>query len=153
MTRTLGITCSKDEILMAVADEGEIVEDPHEKLSLSAGLERTERLRSAHSDIKRTLSEIKPDHVRILLPEQTYKDSYARIAPRVTLEVLARLACADADIPVEMLHRASARSRLGVSKKGQFDDSVTRVVGPPVGKYWNRGRKLAAAAALADPDS
>ena len=83
------------------------------------------------------------------MPEQTYKDSYARIAPRVTLETLVRLACVRAGIPVEMLHRASARSRLGVPRRGKLEDLVATVT-DPVGKYWNAGRSLAAAAALAE---
>jgi hypothetical protein len=57
-------------------------------------------------EIGRVLVEVRPDDVGILMPEQTYKDSYKRIAPRVTLETLMRLACVRASIPVELLHRA-----------------------------------------------
>ncbi|HEX5851631.1 MAG TPA: hypothetical protein VFY36_00935 [Solirubrobacteraceae bacterium] len=123
--------------------------DGHEKLATAAVLEETERLQAMQSDIDRTLLEVRPNLVRILMPEQTYKDSYSRIAPRVALETLMQLACVRAGIPVEMLHRNTARSRLNLSRKGKLEDLMASVT-EPVGKYWNAGRSLAAAAALAE---
>jgi hypothetical protein len=149
MGRTLGVACSKDEVLLAVASEGSLEHDGHEKLVTAAVLEETERLQAMQADIDRTLLEVRPDRVRILMPEQTYKDSYTRIAPRVALETLVRLGCVRAGIPVEMLHRTSARSRLGVARRGKLEDLVVGVT-KPVGKYWKAGRSLAAAAALAE---
>jgi hypothetical protein len=149
MGRALGVVCSKDEVLLAIASDGSLMHDGHEKLVTAAVLEETERLEAMQADIDRTLLEVRPDRVRILMPEQTYKDSYARIAPRVALETLVRLACVRAGIPVEMLHRASARSRLGVSRSGRLEDLLAGVT-EPVGKYWKAGRGLAAAAALAE---
>ena len=149
MGRVLGVACSKDEVLLAVASEGSLVHDGHEKLVTAAVLEETERLQAMQADIDRTLLEVRPDRVRILMPEQTYKDSYTRIAPRVALETLVRLGCVRAGIPVEMLHRTSARSRLGVPRRGKLEDLVAGVT-KPVGKYWKVGRSLAAAAALAE---
>jgi hypothetical protein len=149
MGRVLGVACSKDEVLLAVASEGSLVHDGHEKLVTAAVLEETERLQAMQADIDRTLLEVRPDRVRILMPEQTYKDSYTRIAPRVALETLVRLGCVRAGIPVEMLHRTSARSRLGVPRRGKLEDLVVGVT-KPVGKYWKAGRSLAAAAALAE---
>ena len=145
MTRGLGVVCSKDEVLLAVSSDGKLVADDHEKLATAMVLEETERLQAMHEDIARMLVEVRPDRVRILMPEQTYKDSYARIAPRVTLETLVRLACVRAGIPVEMLHRASARSRLGFPRKGKLEAHMAEVA-EPVGRYWNAGRSLAAAA-------
>jgi hypothetical protein len=57
------------------------VHNDHEKLVTAAVLEEAERLQAMQADIERTLVEVQPDQVRILMPEQTYKDSYARIAP------------------------------------------------------------------------
>lgn len=148
MGRVLGVACSKDELLLVVASEGSLVDDRHEKLVTAAVLEETERLQAMQADIDRTLLEVQPELVRLLMPEQTYKDSYARIAPRVALETLVRLACVRAGIPVEMLHRNTARSRLGLPRKGKLEDLMAGVT-EPVGKYWNAGRSLAAAAALA----
>jgi len=101
-------------------------------------------------DIGRVLAEVKPDAVRILMPEQTYDDSYARIAPRATLETLVRLGAHRAGVPVEMLHRNSARARLGLPRGGKFDGHLPAAIGGAVGKYWSVGRNLAVAAALAE---
>lgn len=149
MGRALGVACFRDEIMLAVASNGALIADGHEKLTTAAVLEETERLRVMQTDIERMLAEVRPDRVRILMPEQTYKDSYVRIAPRVTFETLMRLACVGTHVPVEMLHRASARSRLGVPRKGRLEDHIPAVA-EPVGRYWNAGRNLAAAAALAE---
>lgn len=150
MPVALGVVCKMEEVLLAVARDGELVVDCPEKLKASALLEKTERLQGMLEDLGRVLAEVKPDAVRVLLPEQTYKDSYARIAPRVALETLVCLAALNAGVPVEMLRRASARSRLGMPKKGKFEVHLAAAVGEPVGKYWNAGRNLASAAALAD---
>jgi hypothetical protein len=151
MGRVLGVTCFKNEVLLALASDGTLVADGHEKLTTAAVLEETERLLAMQTDVERMLAEVRPERVRILMPEQTYKDSYSRIAPRVTLETLVRLACVRAGLPVEMLHRASARSRLGVPRKGKLEAHMSDVT-EPVGKYWNTGRSLAAAAALAEEE-
>jgi hypothetical protein len=148
MGRVLGVACSKEEAFLALALDGALIADIHEKLVTARVLEETERLQAMQDDVGRVLAEVRPDRVQILLPEQTYKDSYARIAPRVTIETLVRLACVRAEIPVETLHRASARSRLGLPRSGKLEDHIGSVT-EPVGKYWNAGRNLAAAAALA----
>jgi hypothetical protein len=104
MGRALGIACRKEEILLAVAEDGELLDDPqHEKYTAPALLEATERLEATLVDVERILREVGPEVVRIMLPEGTYEDSYSRIAPRVTLETLARLACTKAKVPAELL--------------------------------------------------
>jgi hypothetical protein len=148
--RALGVTCKKDQVLLAIAEDGALLHDMPERLQAPALLEETERLQAMLGDIGRTLSEIRPDVVRLLLPEQTYEDSYGRIAPRATLETLVRLAAVQLGIPVEVVHRNTARSRLGMPRGGKFEGHIPSVVGDPVGKYWNSGRNLAAAAALAE---
>jgi hypothetical protein len=150
MTVALGVNCKMDQVLLAVARDGEIVDGLTEKLPAPALLEQTERLQAMLDDLAIVLAEVKPDAVRILMPEQTYDDLYGRIAPRVTLETLVRLACDRAEVPVEMLYRSSARARLGMPRGGKFAAHIPSTVGAPVGKYWNAGRNLAAAAALAD---
>src|SRR4051812_50131366 len=90
-------------------------------------------------DIGRVLAEVKPDAVRILMPEQTYDDSYARIAPRATLETLVRLGAHRAGVPVEMLHRNSARARLGLPRGGKFDGHLPAAIGGAGGEEWGGG--------------
>ena len=152
MSRVLGVLPKGGELLLAVADDGRILSDGCERLQAPALLEATERLQSMLSDLRRLLAELKPDLVRILMAEQTYSDTYARIAPKAALETLMRLAAASEGVPVEMLHRNSARSRLGMPKGGKFEANLPTALATPVGKYWNAGRRLAAAAALAGQD-
>jgi hypothetical protein len=88
--------------------------------------------------------------VRVLLPEPTFKGSYVQLSPRAAVETAVRLACVETDAPVEMLHRNTARSRLGMDRKGPMEKQIPAIVGEPTGKYWTAGRNLAAVAALAD---
>ncbi len=150
MPTVLGVNCRKDEVFFAVARDGVLVDGLVERLQAPALLEETERLKAMLDDVSRILEDLKPDSVHILMPEQTYRDSYGRIAPRVALETLVRLAAHDAGTLVETLHRASARARLGMPRSGDFASHIDSVIGDPVGRYWNSGRNLAAAAALAE---
>jgi hypothetical protein len=147
--RALGVSCRKDEVMLAVAEGGKLIDDSHQRVQAAALLEATERLQAVKDELSRVLAEVKPDQVRVLMPEQTYEASYGQIAPRAALETAVRLSCADAGIPVEMLHRNSARARLGMDRKGSVESHVPEVIPKPVGKYWSRGRQLAAVAALA----
>jgi hypothetical protein len=148
MGRALGVACSKDTIYLAVAEDGKLVADPADKLDAAKVLEETERLKAMVSDVTQMLLEVRADRVRVLMPEPTYTDSYAHIAPRAALETVVRLACTGSGIQVEMLDRRVARARLGFERKGKFESHIPEVT-EPVGKYWNAGRSLAAAAALA----
>jgi hypothetical protein len=147
--RVLGIACKKDELFLAVVESGELLDDPHQRIQSAALHEETERLRAVLDDMRRVIAEVDPDQVRILMPEQTYEASYAQIAPRAAMETVVRLSCADAGVPVEMLHRVSARARLHMDRKGNFEGHFPTVISEPVGKYWTKGRRLAAVAALA----
>lgn len=144
------MTCKRDEVMLAVAETAELVDDPHQRLQVPTHLDSTERLQAVKEDVTRVLAEVNPDFVRILMPEQTYKNSHGQLAPRIALETVVRLGCAESGVPVEMLHRNSARARLGMDRKGSIESHVTEVIAEPVGKYWSNGRQLAAVAALAD---
>jgi hypothetical protein len=150
MSRALGVWCKNDEVMLALAENGGLLEDSHERLKAPALFEQTESLRAVLDSIGRVLAEIRPDVVRVLLPEQTYKGSYTSLAPRAALETLVRLAAANADIELELLHRNSARARVGMPRRGSFEDHIPAVIAEPVGKYWAAGRRLAAVAAIAE---
>jgi hypothetical protein len=150
MGRALGVWCKNDEVMLALADNGALVEDSHERLKAPALFEQTESLRAVLDDVGRVLMEVRPDVVRVLLPEQTYNGSYASLAPRAALETLVRLAAANADIELELLHRNSARARVGMPRRGRFEDHIPSVIPEPIGRYWATGRRLAAVAAIAE---
>jgi hypothetical protein len=145
MPRTLGVECKKQEVYLAVAEDGELLDEGPQRLQVPAIHEQTARLRSFLDDFGRVLAEGKPDAVNILQPETIYEATYAEFAPKATLETLIRLACVDAGVDSELVHRATVRSGLG--GRGKLDDLIGAKI-KPVGKYWNAGRKYAAAAAM-----
>lgn len=145
MSRVLGIECKKQEVYLALAYDGRLLDDEPQRLDVPAVHEETQRLRAFLGDFGRLLAEVGPDEVRILQPETNYEATYAQLAPKAALETLIRLACVEADIPASLVHRATLRSRLGGT--GKLDERIAAQI-EPVGKYWNVGRKYAAAAAL-----
>jgi hypothetical protein len=150
MDRVLGVWCTQSEILLAVAVDGKLIDGFTEKLDAPELLEASERLMGLLDRTNRMLEEVGPGNVRVLMPEQTYKATYIRMAPRAALDTLVRLAAVTQGIPVEMLARTTVRSRLKLPKKGPFEAHIASVVAAPVGRYWGAGRNLAAVAALAD---
>jgi hypothetical protein len=148
MARALGVWCTKRYVYLALADDGELIDDEPQRLQQQGMLDTTGRLPAFLADFRRVLSEKRPDAVRLLQPEQIYKAGYADFAPKVAFETLVRLACSESDIPVEVLHRNTARARTGL-RKGKLDELIEANI-EAVGKYWNAGRKYAAVAALAD---
>lgn len=148
VVRALGVECKKQEVYLAFAEDGELVDEGPQRLQVPAVHEETLRLQSFLDDFRRLLAEKRPDIVRILQPESIYEAKYSELAPRAALETLIRLACSQAGVAVEVLHRATARSRTGFGK-GKLDVLISANV-EPVGRYWNQGRKYAAVAALAE---
>jgi hypothetical protein len=144
----MGIECKKQAVYVAFAEDGELVDQEPQRLQVPAVHEETARLRGFLMDFAHVLAETKPDHVRIAQPEQVYEAQYRELAPKAALETLIRLACDDAGVPVEVLHRATARARV-FGRQGKMDELIEARV-KPVGKYWNAGRKYAAVAALAE---
>jgi hypothetical protein len=147
MSRALGIWAKKQEVYLAVAEDGEILDEDPQRIEAPSIMEANERLDGFLTSVRHALDEISPDAVRILQPEQIYEAPYSEFAPKITLEVLVRLACDERRLPVEVLHRTTARSRNGLGTKGRLDDLIEANIAP-VGRYWNAGRKYAAVAAL-----
>jgi len=150
MSRTLGVWCQKHKLYTAVADDGTVASSSWDRVDEPAVLDTEARLPVFLDSIRRALAELKPDVVIILKPEQTYEASYNVLAPKIALETLVRLAAAEAGIPVDVLHRSTARNRIGLPQKGNFEQHVDAQV-ERCDPYWNAGRKLAVAAALAGP--
>jgi hypothetical protein len=146
MARSLGIECKKQMIYLALAEDGQLVDEEPQRLDVPGVHEQTARLRAFQQDFGRVLAEASPDVVRIMQPETVYAATYSELAPKAALETLIRVACLESDVPVEIVHRAGARSALG---GGNLDKLIAANI-EPVGKYWNVGRKYAAVAALVE---
>jgi ribosomal protein L12E/L44/L45/RPP1/RPP2 len=147
MARVLGVECKKDKVYLAVVQDGQVQDEEPQRLKVPAIHEEGARLQGFLDDFGRLVAETKPDAVHIIQPETIYSATYSELAPKAALETLIRLACLKAGVPVEIIHRATARSALG---GGNLDELIAAAT-DPVGKYWGVGRKYAAAAALTKP--
>lgn len=148
--KVLGVTCSTKTAFLSVVDGDMVVVAPVDRLDVASLHEASAELLATLDDVSRALAQIKPDLVVLLLPEQSrFKRPYAEVAARASLETLVRLACAKANVPVEVMPRPTVRARLELPKKGELASHVAEVVPAPVGKHWTAGRDVAALAALA----
>lgn len=145
----LGVTCSNRSALLSVVTTGEVVDAPVNRIQVALIHEASEELVATLDEIGRALAQVKPELVVLLLPEQSrFKWTYTQIAQRVALETLVRLASVRADIPIEVLPRATVRSRLDLPRTGDLASHVASRIAR-AGPYWADGRNVAALAALA----
>lgn len=143
------MNCDPRRALLAVAEDGGILDGYPEKLEPSAGLDDGERLVAFIDDGRRAFSAIAPERVALLLPEASGRGStHARLSPRVVIETLVRVAAANQGIPLQLMSRPTLRSALNLPKSGTLEDHLD-AVGDPIGTFWSTGRGLAALAALA----
>jgi hypothetical protein len=148
---TLGVTVTGTMALLSVVENGAVSEAPVYRTQFSALAEASAELDATLDEIGRVLAQLKPNLVVLLLPEQTphFKQTYAQLAPRVTLEVLFRLAAVRALVPIDLMARPTVRSRLGLPQSGDLASHTQRCFDVGIGPYWNAGRNVAALAALA----
>lgn len=148
--RILGVQCTNRFAFLAVAEGSAVVMSGPPRLAPAQSIDQDNGLWATLSTFGGALDEIGPDKVGLLLPGtgETTKQPHGFWAPRVELETLLRMAAAKRDIAVDRLSRAAVLSRLGLPRRGRFEDLVGGVV-PRVGPYWQDGRLCAAAAALA----
>jgi hypothetical protein len=137
-------------MLALVEEDGSLSAVP-DRVDRSALLQDGEALEALLSDLRSVISSARVSLVRLLLPDASGTYRHPEIAPRIAYETLVRLAAYQAGVTVEQLSRQEARRRLGLPARGAFSDLLTeQVVGPPVGRHWSAGRKLAMAAAIAN---
>jgi hypothetical protein len=60
MGRALGVWCKNDEVMLALAEDGTLLQDSHERLQAPALFEQTEGLRAVLDAITRVLVEGPP---------------------------------------------------------------------------------------------
>ena len=84
----MGIECKKQEVYVAFAQDGALIDHEPQRLQVPAVHEETARLRGFLVDFGHVLAETKPDAVRIAQPEQVYEAQYTELAPKAALETL-----------------------------------------------------------------
>lgn len=133
-----------------MVEDGEVVDASVQKVDVAALHEASAELEATLDELGRTLSELHPDHVVVLMPEQSrFKKTYTEIAPRVALETLLRIAAVRAGISVDVMPRPTVRARLKLPRTGELASHVSAVFDKPTGKHWTAGRDVAALAARA----
>jgi hypothetical protein len=147
----LGVTCSPQCALLAGVVDHKVVETAVYRINVASIHEASQELEATLEEVGRALAQIRPGLVVLLPPEQgtRFKRTYGQIAPRVALETVVRLAAVRAEIPIEVMPRATVRSRLGIPRSGELASHVPQRLPHPVGPYWAAGRDVAALAALA----
>lgn len=151
--RVLGVQCTARFAFMTVVEDGEVVERGPARLAPAQCTDEDKALWETLGTFSTTLDEISPDRVHLLLPGtgDKAKQTHQAMAPRIELETLLRMAAASRNIPVRQVSRASVLSKLGLPRRGKFEDVVRPVV-PEQGAYWMAGRLAAATAALTGED-
>jgi hypothetical protein len=148
MTRHLGVACDNQSAYLTVADDGCVVDVRPERVTMGSAGDDGQRVTAFLMDVERALLQLGVGAIVIVPPEMTYEARYERVSPRIQMETLVILAAARSGIPAAIVPRATLRSRLGLPRKGRFEDFVSQLVPNPVGRYWTSGRGLAALGAL-----
>ncbi|HVU60205.1 MAG TPA: hypothetical protein VHD58_00955 [Mycobacteriales bacterium] len=149
--RVLGVQCTTKHAFLTVVEEGSVIPAGPQRLAAAQSMDEDHALWGTLATFGEALDEVKPDRIALLLPGtgENSKGPHSAWAPRIELETLLRMAAAQRDLPVSRLARATVLARLGLPRKGKFEELV-KPVSQPVGDYWAAGRLLAAAAAIAE---
>lgn len=145
--RVLGAHCTPKAVYFAIVEQATIVANGPQKIEIPDGLQSGSSLSSLADELRRRLIETKASHAA-LLQAQSYEGGPKATVARVGAETLLRTMAAELGIEMELLNRATARTRLGIAKSGKLDALLTDLLPSPVGKYW-ADRRYAAFAALA----
>jgi hypothetical protein len=153
MSRMLGISCDPHNAYLAIVENGSVLEcgDDNERLSIPAG-EPSEALHTLLEDTAGRIRALRIKSVSILLPEEVTPVMRRRersMNERAVLETVMRLAAVRAGVPVEITPRATVRARLKCPRTGGLESHIGTVIPMSLGRYWAKGRGLAALAAIA----
>lgn len=148
MSDVLGVHCSPKAVYFAVVSNGSVVATGPQRIEIPEGLRYGESILALVGELRRRLAEVHAGRGALLAP-QSYDGGPKAISARAGAEALVRLTAAEMGLELEVLNRASARSRLGIDRAGALDDHIAVALPEPVGKYWSEGRRYAAFAALA----
>lgn len=143
----LGINVVGAVAYCAVLDGGAIVESDPFRLAAPSGLSVSEGLCALADDVARLLAERAITRIIIVGPENSYRDTYVALAPRIGIETAILIAGARAGVPTERQSRPDVRSRVGLPQAGKLKD-LCREVLPESGKLWTNKRDIAALGAL-----
>jgi hypothetical protein len=145
--RALGAHCTAKALYFAVAEKGTIAAGGVQRIEVPDGLRTGASLAALAAELRCRLTEIRATRAALLMP-RSYRAPNLAVA-RLGTETLLRLIASDHGLEVELLHRATGRTRLGIGQTGSLDSRIATLFPAPVGDYWANGRRYAAFAALA----
>ena len=145
--RALSTHCTAKALYFAIAQHGTIAAGGVQKVEVPDGLRAGASLTALAAELRCRLAEMSVTHAALLMP-RSYRAPNLAVA-RLGAETLLRLIAADHGLDVELLHRATARTRLGIGQTGSLDTRIAALFPTPVGQYWADGRRYAAFATLA----
>ena len=120
-------------------------------MSLPEG-EESVRLETFVQDLARSFNDMEVGAVAVLRAEGHAPGrpvNVTGIERRAIIETLVRLAGVRAGVVVELMDRATTRSRLGLDRRGPLEQMLSTAAPGMHGMYWAQGRGLAAVAAMA----
>ncbi|EIU06453.1 hypothetical protein MA5S0921_5346 [Mycobacteroides abscessus 5S-0921] len=139
----MGINVAKTTVYCALVAEGALIETEPFKLEVTAGLSDSARLRELADDVERLVDEHTLGGIVVVSSENIYKQPYASLVPRISIETAILIGGARAGILSERASRPDIRAKLGLPKSGQLSDH-SRVYFPGGGKLWPNKRDIAA---------
>lgn len=137
--------CGPRIAYLAVLEDGAVDPDAPDRIQAPTGMETGEGLLECIREVQRKLAQARAERVALLRAE-------ANAAPspeRAEFETLIRVAAAQEGTPLDLVARATVRSRLGLPRRGSLETHITLGAGPASGRYWREGRALAVMAAKA----
>jgi hypothetical protein len=144
----IGINCTPKIAYVFVASDGVLEDREPRRLQLPA-IETSRQLQTFVGDTRQALRDLNPDRVAVMRPEYgQQRPAVSAVYERAVLETLVRLAGVTAGAETTLLSRATVRAKFP-STAGCFEEHALKALGStPLPLYWNKGRNLAALAAL-----
>lgn len=146
--RVLGVHATPQAIYLSVVTGGEVRADCPPRITVADGLRSRASLAALLGDLRNRLAEARVDEGAVLVA-QTYGPGAKATIARVGAETLLRSVATELGIEVGLLHRATARTLMGLPRAGSLDRHVEALLPVASGKYWGEGCRMAAFTALA----
>lgn len=144
MAHVLGVHATSDTLWLACVDEtGTAVDiDGDYRRAVAKGLESGDALLELVADLGRVLRRHDVGQVRLLdaAASERFKYTYQVLVPRITVETIVAVACAQGSVPYRRMSRAKAQSLLGVSRSTKLH-TVAEQFGSRTDTHWGPNKR------------
>lgn len=144
MAHFLGVHATSDTLWLACVDEhGAAVDlDEDYRRAVAKGLESGDALLELVADLVRVLRRHHVGQVRLLdaAVSDRFKYTYQELVPRVTVETIVAVACAQEGLPYRRMTRAKAQSLLGAPRSTKLH-TLAEQFGHRVAPHWGPNKR------------